>query len=42
VVGGWMWTDGCPKESTESLLLPWCKGAVGNGGIADGQSLRVG
>ncbi len=21
--------DGCPKDRTESLLLPWCKCAVG-------------
>jgi hypothetical protein len=22
--------DGCLKDRAESLLLPWCKGAVGN------------
>jgi hypothetical protein len=24
-----MWRDGCPKDRVESLLLLWCKGAVG-------------
>ena len=23
-----MWRDGCRKDRAESLLLPWCKGAV--------------
>ncbi len=29
VVIGRVWRDGCPKERAESLLLSWCKGAVG-------------
>ncbi len=29
VVIGRVWRDGCPKGGAESLLLPWCKGAVG-------------
>ena len=29
MVIGSVWRDGCPKDRAESLLLPWCKGAVG-------------
>ena len=29
MVIGRVWRDGCPKDRAESLLLPWCKGAVG-------------